>query len=101
IFYFMTLEIRALLKGICYLAEEVFHIQSRYHGSFWMALSACFCLQWHGPMLLISGSAYVALLNGDRQELILHLGLASLCELLVLALGLQVGPQHLQSGQLL
>ncbi|KGL97821.1 Stimulator of interferon genes protein, partial [Charadrius vociferus] len=87
-FHFVVLEIRALLKGICYLAEEIFHLQSRHHGSFWRALSACFSLHWHGPMLLICGSAYVALLDGDGQPLSLHLGLASLCELLVLALGL-------------
>ncbi|XP_014815131.1 PREDICTED: stimulator of interferon genes protein isoform X1 [Calidris pugnax] len=88
-FHFLALEIRALLKGICYLAEEIFHLQSRHRGSFWRALSACFSLHWHGPMLLVCGSAYVALLHGDEQPLGLHLGLASLCELLVLALGLQ------------
>ncbi|NXN47272.1 STING protein, partial [Rhinoptilus africanus] len=87
-FHFMALEIRALLKGICYLAEEIFHLQSRYRGSFWRALSACFSLRWHGPLLLVCGSAYAALLDGDGQPLGLHLGLASLCELLILALGL-------------
>ncbi|KAM6357647.1 stimulator of interferon genes protein isoform 3-T5 [Alca torda] len=88
-FHFMALEIRALLKGICYLAEEIFHIQSRHRSSFWRALSTCFSLRWHGPMLLVCGSAYVALLDGDGQPLGLHLGLASFCELLILALGLQ------------
>ncbi|NWW48410.1 STING protein, partial [Pedionomus torquatus] len=94
-FHFVALEIRALLKGICCLAEEIFHLRSRHHGSFWRALNACFCLHWHGPMLLVCGSAYLALLHGDRQPLGLHLGLASLCELLILALGLQVRSQHL------
>ncbi|XP_054073636.1 stimulator of interferon genes protein [Rissa tridactyla] len=88
-FHFVALEIRALLKGICYLAEEIFHLQSRHRGSFWRALSACFSLRWHGPLLLVCGSAYVALRDGDRQPLGLHLGLISFCELLVLALGLQ------------
>ncbi|XP_074459888.1 stimulator of interferon genes protein isoform X2 [Larus michahellis] len=88
-FHFVALEIRALLKGICYLAEEIFHLQSRHHGSFWRALSACFSLRWHGPLLLVCGSAYVALRDGDGQPLGLHLGLVSFCELLVLALGLQ------------
>ncbi|NWW85906.1 STING protein, partial [Rhynochetos jubatus] len=87
-FHFVALQIGVLLKGTCYLAEEIFHLQSRYHGSFWRALRACFPPRWHGPMLLICGSAYVALLDGDGQALNLHLGLASLCQLLILALGL-------------
>ncbi|KFQ92075.1 Stimulator of interferon genes protein, partial [Nipponia nippon] len=85
--HFMALQIGVLLKGTCYLAEEIFHLQSRHHGSFWRALSACFPLRWHGLMLLVCGSAYVALLE-DGQPLGLHLGLASLCQLLILALGL-------------
>ncbi|NXX13937.1 STING protein, partial [Podargus strigoides] len=86
--HFVVLQIGVLLKGICYLAEEIFHLQSRHHGSFWRALSACFPPRWHGSILLLCGSAYVALLNGDGQPLILHLGLASLCQLLILAVGL-------------
>ncbi|NXQ93183.1 STING protein, partial [Sagittarius serpentarius] len=86
--HFVALQIGALLKGICYLAEEIFHLQSRHRGSFQRALSACFPLGWHGPMLLVCGSAYMALLDRDGQPLGLHLALASLCQLLVLALGL-------------
>ncbi|NXJ01070.1 STING protein, partial [Psophia crepitans] len=86
--HFVALQIGVLLKGTCYMAEEIFHLQSRHHGSFWRALSACFPLRWHILMLLVCGSAYVALLDGDRQPLILHLSLASLCHLLTLALGL-------------
>ncbi|KAM9226356.1 stimulator of interferon genes protein [Leptosomus discolor] len=87
-FHFVALQIGVLLKGTCYLAEEIFHLQSRHHGSFRRALSACFPLHWHGPMLLVCGSAYMALVDGDRQPLGFHLGLASLCQLLNLALGL-------------
>ncbi|NXJ84405.1 STING protein, partial [Trogon melanurus] len=87
-FHIMALQIGTLLKGICYLAEEIFHLQSRHRGNFWRALSACFPLRWHGPVLLICGSAYVALLDGAGQPLGLHLGLASLGQLLHLALGL-------------
>ncbi|NXB00591.1 STING protein, partial [Cnemophilus loriae] len=94
-FHFATLQIGALLKGTCYLAEEIFHLHSRHHGSFWRALNACFPPRWHGAMLLVCGSAYVALL-GDGQPLGLHLILASLCQLLILALGLQVRFPHLQ-----
>ncbi|KFR09660.1 Stimulator of interferon genes protein, partial [Opisthocomus hoazin] len=86
--HFVALQIGVLLKGTCYLAEEIFHLQSRHHGSFWRVLSACFPLRWYMPMLLASGSAYVALLYGDGQPLSLHLSLASLCQLLILALGL-------------
>ncbi|XP_076206104.1 stimulator of interferon genes protein [Aptenodytes patagonicus] len=87
--HFVGLQIGVLLKGICYLVEEIFHLQSRYHSSFWRALSACFPLHWHRPMLLACGSAYVTLVNGDGQPLSFHLTLASLCQLLILALGLQ------------
>ncbi|XP_066185024.1 stimulator of interferon genes protein [Sylvia atricapilla] len=87
-FHFATLQIGALLKGTCYLAEEIFHLDSRHHGSFWRALRTCFPLHWHGAMLLLCGSAYVAVL-GDGQPLGLHFILASLCQLLILALGLQ------------
>ncbi|NXF38107.1 STING protein, partial [Nyctibius bracteatus] len=87
-FHFMALQIGVLLKGTCYLAEEIFHLQSRHHGSFWRALSTCFPLHWQRPMLLTCGSAYVAFLDEDGQPLGLYLGLASLCQLLILALGL-------------
>ncbi|NWS07354.1 STING protein, partial [Motacilla alba] len=86
-FHFAALQIGELLKGVCYLAEEIFHLDSRHHSSFWKALRTCFPPHWHGPMLLVCGSAYVALL-GDGQQLGLHLILASLCQLLILALGL-------------
>lgn len=86
--HFATLQIGALLKGTCYLAEEIFHLESRHHGSFWRVVSTCFSPSWHGPMLLICGSAYVALFS-DGQPLGLHFILASLCQLLILSLGLQ------------
>ncbi|NWR67639.1 STING protein, partial [Bucorvus abyssinicus] len=99
-FHLLALQIGALLKGTCYLVEEIFHLQSRHRGSFWRALSACLPMHWHGPMLLVCGSAYMALLDGDKQLLSLQLGLVSLCQLLNLALGLHVRHQHLQPGQL-
>ncbi|NWS74940.1 STING protein, partial [Crotophaga sulcirostris] len=86
--HLVAMQIGVLLKGACYLAEEIFHIQSRHHGSFWRVLSACFPLRWHGPVLVSCGLAYVALLDGDGQPVGLQLGLASLCHLLILALGL-------------
>lgn len=45
-------------------------------------------------MLLACGSVCVTLVNGDRQLLSFHLALASLCQLLILALGLHVRHQH-------
>ncbi|NWQ84392.1 STING protein, partial [Columbina picui] len=86
--HFMALQIGVLLKGICYLAEEIFHLQSRHHGSFWRALSACVPLHRHLPLLLVSGLAYAALFDEDGGQLGLHLVLASLGQLLTLMLGL-------------
>ncbi|KAK2524923.1 Tmem173 [Columba guinea] len=86
--HFVALQIGVLLKGICYLAEEIFHLQSRHHGSFWRALSACVPLHRHLPSLLVSGSAYVTLFDGDGWQLGLHLILASLGHLLTFVLGL-------------
>ncbi|NXK56361.1 STING protein, partial [Chauna torquata] len=81
-----ALQIGALLKGCCCLAEEIFHLQSRHHGSLWMVLSACFPPRWHLALLLVSGSAYLDLLQGDRLSP--HLALTCLCQLLILALRL-------------
>ncbi|XP_025923655.1 stimulator of interferon genes protein [Apteryx mantelli] len=86
--HFAALQIGALLKGTCYLAEEIFHLEARHRGSFRRALSACLPLRWHVTLLLVCGSAHVALLEGDGQQLGLHLGLACFCQLLILALGL-------------
>ncbi|NXT41003.1 STING protein, partial [Pelecanoides urinatrix] len=86
--HFVTLQIGVLLRGTCYLAEEIFHLQSRHHGSFWRALSACFPLRWYKPMLFICALAFVAPLHGGGQPLNRHLGLASLFQLVALALGL-------------
>ncbi|NXN82701.1 STING protein, partial [Bombycilla garrulus] len=95
IFHFATLQVGALLKGACYLAEEIFHLESRHQGSFWRALSTCFPPRWYGPVLLICALAYVAVFD-DGQPLGLHLIQTSLCQLLILALGLQVRFPHLQ-----
>ncbi|XP_057265883.1 stimulator of interferon genes protein [Pezoporus wallicus] len=84
--HFLALQIGVLLKGTCYLAEEIFHLQSRHRGSFWRVLRACFPLRW--PTLLLCTLAYVSLLDEDRQKLGLHLSLAALCHLLSLTLGL-------------
>ncbi|XP_035194428.1 stimulator of interferon genes protein isoform X2 [Oxyura jamaicensis] len=59
----------------------------RYHGSFWRALNACFPPRWHLALLLIGGSAYLDLQQGDRLSP--YLALTCLCHLLTLALGLQ------------
>ncbi|NXI68906.1 STING protein, partial [Anseranas semipalmata] len=81
-----ALQVGALLKGCCCLAEEIFHLQSRHRGSFWRALSACFPPRSHLALLLVGGSAYLDLQQGDRLSP--HLTLTCLCQLLVLALGL-------------
>ncbi|NWX22838.1 STING protein, partial [Aegotheles bennettii] len=86
--HLLALQIGVLLKGTCYLAEEIFHLESRHQGSFWRALSACLPLRWHGLTLLVCGAACAALPDSDGQPLGLQLSLASLCQLLILALGL-------------
>ncbi|XP_010006595.1 PREDICTED: stimulator of interferon genes protein, partial [Chaetura pelagica] len=86
--HLVALQLGVLLKGICYLAEEIFHLQSRHHGSFQRTLCACFPLRWQGLTLLVCGSAYVALQDGDGQTLGLQFTLISMCQLLILALGL-------------
>ncbi|XP_051486863.1 stimulator of interferon genes protein [Apus apus] len=86
--HFVALQLGVLLKGACYLAEEIFHLQTRHHGSFQRALCACFPRHWQGLTLLVCGSACVALMDGDGQTLSFQLGLASLCQLLILTLGL-------------
>lgn len=64
----------------------------RYRGSFWRALSACFPPRWHLALLLVGGSAYLDLQQGERLSP--HLALTCLCHLLALALGLQVRHRH-------
>lgn len=64
----------------------------RYRGSFWRALSACFPPRWHLALLLVGGSAYLDLQQGERLSP--RLALTCLCHLLVLALGLQVRHRH-------
>ncbi|NXV81070.1 STING protein, partial [Atlantisia rogersi] len=60
----------------------------RHRGSFWRALCTCFPPRWHTLTLLLCGSAYAALPDTDGQPLGLQLTLVSLCQLLILALGL-------------
>ncbi|NXC49772.1 STING protein, partial [Penelope pileata] len=85
-----ALQLGGLLKGCCCLAEEIFHLQSRHHGSFWQALSACFPPHWHLALFLVGGSAYLDPQEGEEHSP--RLVLTCLCQLLVLALGLQVRP---------
>uniref|UniRef100_A0A8C6YXC0 Stimulator of interferon genes protein n=1 Tax=Nothoprocta perdicaria TaxID=30464 RepID=A0A8C6YXC0_NOTPE len=86
--YFVALQIGAVLKGTCYFAEEIFHLEARYRGSLSRALSACLHVRWHATLLVVSGLAHAALLDGDGHSLGLHFILACCCQLLFLALGL-------------
>ncbi|XP_021265823.1 stimulator of interferon genes protein isoform X2 [Numida meleagris] len=82
-----ALQLGVLLKGCCCLAEEIFHLHSRHHSSLWRVLCACFPPRWHLALLLIGCSAYLEPQEdkGNSPRLVL----ACLCQLLVLALGLQ------------
>ncbi|XP_065590475.1 stimulator of interferon genes protein [Cyrtonyx montezumae] len=82
-----ALQLGVLLKGCCCLAEEIFHLRSRHHGSLWRVLCACFPPRWHLALLLVGGSAYLDPQEDNGHSP--HLALACLCQLLVLVLGLQ------------
>ncbi|XP_043842587.1 stimulator of interferon genes protein [Dromiciops gliroides] len=89
-FYFTTMQVGLLLKGACYLAEELSHIQSRYQGSYWQAIRACSGspLQ-QGSLLLLSGYFCVTLSNEPKPLLTWTFALLGLSQALSLILGLQ------------
>ncbi|XP_072204767.1 stimulator of interferon genes protein isoform X2 [Excalfactoria chinensis] len=82
-----ALQLGALLKGCCSLAEEIFHLHSRHRGSLWQVLCACFPPRWQLALLLVGCSAYLDLQEDNGHSP--RLALTCLCQLLVLALGLQ------------
>lgn len=84
-----ALQLGVLLKGCCCLAEEIFHLHSRHHGSLWQVLCSCFPPRWHLALLLVGGSAYLDPPEDNGHSPRLALTLSCLCQLLVLALGLQ------------
>ncbi|OXB74264.1 UNVERIFIED_CONTAM: hypothetical protein H355_011716 [Colinus virginianus] len=82
-----ALQLGVLLRSCCCLAEEIFHLHSRHHGSLWRVLCACFPPRWHLALLLVGGSAYLDPREDNGHSP--HLALVCLCQLLVLVLGLQ------------
>ncbi|XP_066480186.1 stimulator of interferon genes protein [Tiliqua scincoides] len=92
IIHFTALQIGALIKGICNLAEEMLHVTSRYHGSYLKAFSACLGLHQHGLTLLLCGAAYVLLFKTEfpkETDLRLNLIIVCFCQLLSINFGLQ------------
>ncbi|XP_048187182.1 stimulator of interferon genes protein isoform X2 [Perognathus longimembris pacificus] len=88
--YLATLQFELLLKGICCLAEELCHIHSRYHGSYWKAVRACLgCPIRHGALLLLSCYFYPSLRNITGLSLSWVLVILVLSQALSILLGLQ------------
>ncbi|XP_036604187.1 stimulator of interferon genes protein isoform X2 [Trichosurus vulpecula] len=90
LFSFTSLQVGLLLKGICCLAEELSHIQSRYQGSYWQAIRACTGspLQ-RGSLLLLSGYFCVTFSSKPNLSLTWTFALLGLSQALSFILGLQ------------
>ncbi|XP_059744254.1 stimulator of interferon genes protein isoform X3 [Bos taurus] len=79
-----------LIKGICSLAEELCHVHSRYHGSYWRAVRACLCSSMRcGALLLLSCYFYCSLPNMADLPFTWMLALLGLSQALNILLGLQ------------
>ncbi|CAM4589570.1 stimulator of interferon genes protein [Lepidochelys kempii] len=90
-FSLMTLQIGVLLKGVCNFVEEIWHVQSRHHSSWWRVVKACLSpsLRCYMLLLLVNVCTYMALLRDTGMQLFLNLNLGCLCQLLSFAFGLQ------------
>nr|XP_020764082.1 stimulator of interferon genes protein isoform X2 [Odocoileus virginianus texanus] len=83
-------EMGLLIKGICSLAEELHHVHSRYHGSYWRAVRACLCSSMRcGALLLLSCYFYCSLPNMAGLPFTWMLALLGLLQALNILLGLQ------------
>ncbi|XP_019517728.1 PREDICTED: stimulator of interferon genes protein [Hipposideros armiger] len=59
-----SVQLGLLFKRVCSLAEELFHVHSRYQGSYWRAARACLgCPITYGALLLLSCYFYIYLPN--------------------------------------
>ncbi|XP_076994749.1 stimulator of interferon genes protein [Tamandua tetradactyla] len=85
-----SLQLGLLLRGICSLAEELYHIHSRYHGSYWRALRACLgCPIRRAALLLLSCYFFSSLPNTAGLPLTWMLALLGLSQALTIILGFQ------------
>nr|XP_004652491.1 stimulator of interferon genes protein isoform X2 [Jaculus jaculus] len=90
VLHLASLQLGQLLKEVCCLAEELCHVHSRYHGSYWKALQACLgCPIRRGAVLLLASYFYSSLPNAAGLPLRWLLALLGLSQALCILLGLQ------------
>ncbi|KAM4875285.1 stimulator of interferon genes protein [Thomomys bottae] len=90
VLYLATQQFELLLKRICCLVEEVWHIHSRYQGSYWKAVRACLgCPIRQGALLLLSCYFYPSLRNITGLSHSWVLAILVLSQALSILLGLQ------------
>lgn len=83
-------QLGLLSNRVCYLAEELSHIHSRYRGNYWRAVRACLgCPSRFGVVLLVSFYFYISLPNIDGLPLTWMLAHLGLSEALNILLGLR------------
>ncbi|XP_034373624.1 stimulator of interferon genes protein [Arvicanthis niloticus] len=88
--YLASEQLGLLLKKLCCLAEELRHVQSRYHGSYWKAMRACLgCPNRSMALFLLSSYFYCFPLNPTELHLSWVLGLLVLSKSLCMLLDLQ------------
>ncbi|XP_003477199.1 stimulator of interferon genes protein [Cavia porcellus] len=90
VLYLASLQLGLLLKEVCYLAEELCHIQSRYSGSSWKAVRACLgCPIRSGAVLLLSCYLSSSLPTDSGKPFWWTLALLGLSKAVTILLGLQ------------
>ncbi|XP_020023516.1 stimulator of interferon genes protein isoform X2 [Castor canadensis] len=90
VLYLASLQLELLLKGVCCLAEELYHVHSRYQGSYWKAMSACLgCPIRRGALLMLSCYFYFYIPNTSDLPLSWTLPLLGLSQALNILLNLQ------------
>ncbi|XP_028618625.1 stimulator of interferon genes protein [Grammomys surdaster] len=88
--YLASQQLGLLLKELCCLAEELCHVQSRYHGSYWKAVHACLgCPIRCMALFLLSSYFYYFPSNTTELHLSWVLGLLVLSKSVSILLGLQ------------
>ncbi|KAM8764320.1 stimulator of interferon genes protein [Rhynchonycteris naso] len=90
VYYLTSLQLGLLFKGVCYLAEELCHVHSRYQDSHWRAVRACLgCPIRCVALLLLSCYFYMSLPNTAGLSIIRSFVLLGLSQALNILLDLQ------------
>ncbi|XP_032332749.1 stimulator of interferon genes protein isoform X1 [Camelus ferus] len=90
VFHLASQQMGLLFKGVCSLAEELYHVHSRYQGSSWKAVRACLgCPIRCGALLLLSCYFYFSLPNTTGLPFTWMFALLGISQALNILLGLQ------------